>query len=74
MDTRQNEPRSNSAVKNVMVVTAVVLASTFIGIWSSFLTDNLGAVVTWIWIGLGLSAVYLLYDIANSVKQLEYKL
>ncbi|WP_207587379.1 Mn2+/Fe2+ transporter [Halomontanus rarus] len=74
MDTRQNEPRSNSAVKNVMVVTAVVLASTFIGIWSSFLTDNLGAVVTWIWTGLGLSAVYLLYDIANSVKQLEYKL
>lgn len=73
MGTRQNGPRSNSPVKNVMVVTAVVLASTFVGIWSSFLTDNLGTAVTWIWIGIGFSAVYLLYDIANSIKQLEYE-
>ena len=74
MDKQQDGPRSNPPIKNALVVAAAIFSSTFIGVWGFIeVTDSLGTVATWIWIGIGLAAVYLLYDIANSVKELGYE-
>ena len=74
MDNRQDGPRSNPPIKNVLVATVAIFGSTLIGVWGFIqVTDSLGTVATWIWIVIGLTVVYLLYDIANSVKELGYE-
>ncbi|MFA9428117.1 Mn2+/Fe2+ transporter [Natronorubrum sp. A-ect3] len=72
MGEQQEIALSNPPIKNVLVVSAIVLVATVVGSWGVSATDSLGTVVTWIWIGIGLAALYLLYDIANSVKELNY--
>ncbi|WP_247002300.1 Mn2+/Fe2+ transporter [Halosolutus gelatinilyticus] len=74
MGERQESPQSNPPVKNILVVSAIILVSAFVGLWGAIeFTNSLGTVTTWMQIGIGLAAVYLLYDIANSVKELEYR-
>ncbi|WP_241431942.1 hypothetical protein [Natrialba chahannaoensis] len=61
----------NPPIKNILVVVGLFLGSTFFGVWAALeFTNEWGTAVTWIWIGIGLSVLYLLNDIANTVKDL----
>ncbi|ELY93565.1 hypothetical protein C482_19244 [Natrialba chahannaoensis JCM 10990] len=44
-----------------------------IGVFGVWLTSDLTVVLTWFWIGIGLSIVYLLYNISQGVHQLMNK-
>ncbi|WP_137288856.1 Mn2+/Fe2+ transporter [Natronorubrum halophilum] len=70
MSEQPGAPQSNPPIKNIWVVSAIILSTALVGFWSAVETDSQGIVATWIWTGIGLSVVYLLYDIANSVKEL----
>ncbi len=73
MGEQVDAPQSNPPIKNGLVVSAIILSTALVGLWAGVDTDNQGIVTMWIWSGIGLSAVYLLYDIANSVKELTYE-
>ena len=60
---------SNPPIKNVLVVSGIIWGSIVVGYIGGQAT---GSVTTWLWIGIGIGALYLLYDIANSVKELRY--
>ncbi|ADD07238.1 Mn2+/Fe2+ transporter (plasmid) [Natrialba magadii ATCC 43099] len=62
---------SNPPVKNALVIFGLLAGSTFVGVWAAVeVTNSLGTAATWLWLGIGLSVVYLLNDIANGVKDL----
>ncbi|OIB56078.1 hypothetical protein [Natrialba sp. SSL1] len=61
----------NPPIKNALVVTSLLFGSLLVGGWAALeFTNELGTAVTWLWIGIGLSVLYLLNDIANTVKDL----
>ncbi|RZH67987.1 Mn2+/Fe2+ transporter [Natrinema altunense] len=75
MGDERDPTRSNPPVKNVLIVTIIILIATAIGAWrAAEVTYSQGTIATWAWIGIGLAAVYLLHDIATSVKELRDKL
>ena len=73
MEERQDELNSNPTVECSVIVLALILGSTAVGYGGTLaLTHSLGSTITGVWTGIGLAAVYLLYDIANSVRELTY--
>ncbi|ELY79319.1 hypothetical protein [Natrinema pallidum] len=73
MNEQQGAPQSNPPIKNVLVVSAIILSTAFVGVWAAADRASQGPITTWIWTGMGFSVIYLLYDIANSVKELTYE-
>ncbi|MDJ1433907.1 Mn2+/Fe2+ transporter [Halostagnicola sp. A-GB9-2] len=60
-------------VRTTTVVVATILFTTSIGIWAGIVNMNdLGTAVTWVWLGIGFAALYLLYRIAISVEMLRH--
>ncbi len=48
----------------------VLLVCAVIGIASFVLTENIGAIIIWIWIGIGLAVIYNLSRIASALEQM----
>lgn len=73
MSEQTDAPQSNPPLKNFLMKSTIILSTTLVGFWGAVVvTDSLGTATTWTWTGIGLSVIYLLYDIANSVKELTY--
>jgi len=69
MSEIQKDRESNSSVRNSTVVAVILLGSGFLGYLFASEANDVGALVTSIELGLGLAVVYLLCDIADSVKE-----
>ncbi len=73
MSNELDEIYVDYVVRTTTVVVATVLFTTSIGIWAGPVnTNDLGTAVTWVWLGIGFAALYLLYRIAISVEMLRH--
>jgi len=73
MSEIQKDWESNSPATNFYVVSGIVLGSVFLGFWTAITANDPVMLAICIVLGLGLAAVYLLFDIANSVKEVAYR-
>lgn len=67
MSERQEDWKFNSPATNFAVVSAIILGSVVIGFLYGGATNDFGVFFTWIVLGLGFAAIYLLLDLANVV-------
>ncbi|WP_049926069.1 hypothetical protein [Halopiger goleimassiliensis] len=59
---RESDPKT--------VVTVVLVAFTAVGIVGAGQTADAGTAVTWLWMGIGLSVTYLLYEIRLALERI----
>ncbi|APX98213.1 Mn2+/Fe2+ transporter [Natronorubrum daqingense] len=69
MGEQKEAQLSNPPIKNVLVVSGILWGAIVVGYLGGQATRS---VTTWLWVGIGIGVLYLLYDIANSVKELRY--
>lgn len=72
MPSTQNAP--DNAWNRKLAFTVTVILGLFIGVgmfslW--FTNEGPGIVLTWFWVGVGVSVIYLLYKIAQEIHRLE---
>lgn len=64
-------PDSHSDAFLGIVVVLLLVTFTGIGLWVGLVTESLGPVRTWFWMGIGVSVTYLLYNVALGVRRIE---
>lgn len=73
MSSSECEASNNPATTNALILGMILVPTLGIGFLGMVLVEDPGVMVTWFWIGIALSIVFLLNQLALNVKKLRFE-